>query len=183
MTALDSPRRLRDESFARRAGRPHPAVVLRRRPVEAAAAAARGDERVAHQVAVDDRLAHKGRVAGARVVVVSSDGHKKGTINFDDINLERPGSYKDCSTPFCSAYTQSKLANVLFAKELERRIPPGLNVAVSAVSPGLVNTALFRYSLPDLKADVGTGALVGDRRVRSARGGAGSAGGRRSHPS
>ena len=98
----------------------------------------------------------------ARVVVVSSDGHKKGTIRFDDINLEKPGAYKDCSTPFCSAYTQSKLANVLFAKELERRIPPGIEVAVSSVSPGLVNTALFRYSLPDLKADVGSGALVGD---------------------
>lgn len=99
---------------------------------------------------------------GARVIVVSSDGHKKGSIAFDDINLEKPGAYKDCSTPFCSAYTQSKLANVLFAKELERRMPPGLDVAVSAVSPGLVNTALFRYSLPDLKADVSSGTLTGD---------------------
>jgi len=105
----------------------------------------------------------KAAVGGsARVVVVSSDGHRKGSISFDDINLEKAGAYKDCSTPFCSAYTQSKLANVLFAKELERRIPANLNVAVSSVSPGLVNTALFRYSLPDLKADVGSGALVGD---------------------
>ena len=103
-----------------------------------------------------------GSAGGARVVVVSSDGHKKGTISFNDINLEKPGAYKDCSTPFCSAYTQSKLANVLFAKELERRIPSGLNVAVSSVSPGLVNTALFRYSLPDLKADVTSGSLTGD---------------------
>ena len=98
--------------------------------------------------------------SGARVVVVSSDGHKKSNgIAFDDLNLEKPGAYKDCSTPFCSAYTQSKLANVLFAAELERRIPKDLDVAVSSLSPGLVNTALFRYSLPDLKADASTGSV------------------------
>jgi len=91
--------------------------------------------------------------------VVSSDGHKKGSIAWDDINLERAGAYKDCSTPFCSAYTQSKLANVLFAKELARRLPADLDVAVSSLSPGLVNTALFRYALPDLKTDVKTGAV------------------------
>ena len=99
------------------------------------------------------------KASAARVVVVSSDGHKKGSIHFDDINLEQAGAYKDCNTPFCSAYTQSKLANVLFAEELERRIPKGVDVAVSSVSPGLVNTALFRYSLPDLKADASTGAV------------------------
>ena len=96
---------------------------------------------------------------GARVVVVASDGHKKGSLDFDDLGREKPGAYKDCSTPFCTSYTQSKLANVLFAKELERRLPAGLNVAVSSLSPGLVNTALFRYSLPDLHTDVKTGAV------------------------
>jgi len=90
---------------------------------------------------------------GARVVVVSTDGHKKGSIAFDDINLAKPGAYKDCSTPFCTAYTQSKLANVLFAAELERRIPQDVDVAVTSLSPGLVNTALARYALPDLKSD------------------------------
>ena len=94
-----------------------------------------------------------------RVVVVSTDGHKKGKISFDDINLEQPGAYKDCNTPFCTAYTQSKLANVLFAAELERRIPAGLDVAVSSLSPGLVNTALFRYNVPALDANVATGSL------------------------
>ena len=70
--------------------------------------------------------------SGARVVVVSTDGHKKAErIAFDDLNLEKPGAYKDCSTPFCTAYTQSKLANVMFAQELERRLPPGLDVAPS----------------------------------------------------
>lgn len=96
----------------------------------------------------------------ARVVVVSSDSHRKSNgIAFDDLNLAQPGAYKDCSTPFCSAYLQSKLANVLFAAELQRRIPSNLDIAASSLSPGLVNTALFRYSLPDLKADVASGTM------------------------
>ena len=99
------------------------------------------------------KKAATGGAGGARVVVVSTDGHKKGSIAFDDINLAKPGAYKDCSTPFCTAYTQSKLANVLFANELERRIPKDVNVAVTSLSPGLVNTALARYALPDLKSD------------------------------
>ena len=47
----------------------------------------------------------------------------------------------------------------MFAQELERRLPAGLDVAVSSLSPGLVNTALFRYALPDLKADAATGGV------------------------
>ena len=105
------------------------------------------------------KKAATGGASGARIVVVSTDGHKKGKIAFDDINLAKPGAYKDCSTPFCSAYTQSKLANVLFAAELERRIPAEVNVAVTSLSPGLVNTALARYALPDLKSDPRTGAM------------------------
>lgn len=111
------------------------------------------------------KAAEQSAGGGARVIVVSSDGHKKGSIAFDDINLERKGAYKDCATPFCSAYTQSKLANVLFAKELARRVPAGLEVAVSSVSPGLVNTALFRYALPDLHTDVSTGAVDDDAKL------------------
>lgn len=51
----------------------------------------------------------------SRVVTVSSIAHKKGEINFEDINLEKDyGGY--------SAYMRSKLANVLFSNELGRRL-------------------------------------------------------------
>ena len=100
------------------------------------------------------KAAQKG---GSRVVVVASDAHRRGTLDFADIQRAAPGAYKDCSTPLCPAYATSKLANVVFAQELARRVPPGLDVAVSSVTPGLVNTALMRYALPDLKTDVGSG--------------------------
>ncbi len=52
---------------------------------------------------------------GSRVVTVSSSGHRGGRINFEDLNAEdnySPGA----------AYGQSKLANLLFAFELQRRL-------------------------------------------------------------
>lgn len=53
--------------------------------------------------------------APARIINVSSSGHLKGDIHFDDIHL------KDNYTPFKS-YFQSKIANVLFSKELAKRL-------------------------------------------------------------
>ena len=52
-----------------------------------------------------------------RVVTVSSTGHRIGRIDFDDLNWERR-PYKAVS-----AYGQSKLANLLFTSELQRRPP------------------------------------------------------------
>ena len=97
---------------------------------------------------------------GARVVVVSSDAHKSGELRLDDLQRAAPGSYTNCATPFCSAYTQSKLANVLFAAELERRAPPGLDVTATSVHPGLVATGLMRYAIKDLDASVSSGAVA-----------------------
>lgn len=51
----------------------------------------------------------------ARVVSVSSMGHKMGGLDLDDLNFERR-RYNSWV-----AYGQSKLANILFAKELARR--------------------------------------------------------------
>ncbi|OAD56757.1 Retinol dehydrogenase 11 [Eufriesea mexicana] len=77
---------------------------------------------------------------GCRIINVSSYLHKVGNINFEDLNLE--SSY----TPF-KAYCQSKLANVLFTKELSKKLHEagieGINVY--SLHPGVVKTELGRY--------------------------------------
>lgn len=75
--------------------------------------------------------------APARVVVVSSDAHKAvRALDFDDLMAER--SYK----PF-QVYASSKLANILFARELARQLE-GTGVDVNAVHPGAVRTRFGR---------------------------------------
>lgn len=77
-------------------------------------------------------------VPGSRIVTVSSNGHKMGgAIHWDDLQWER--SYSRMG-----AYTQSKLANLLFTYELQRRLAPrGKTVAVAA-HPGTSTTELAR---------------------------------------
>jgi len=77
-----------------------------------------------------DRLAHS---APARVVTVASHAHEHGRIDFDDLQGGR--SYSGAR-----AYSQSKLANVLFTYELARRLSAA-SVTAHAVHPGLVSTA------------------------------------------
>jgi NAD(P)-dependent dehydrogenase (short-subunit alcohol dehydrogenase family) len=55
------------------------------------------------------------RQPGSRVVTVASIAHKRGVLNFDDLNAERSYSPRP-------AYSQSKLANVVFGLELDRRL-------------------------------------------------------------
>ena len=72
-----------------------------------------------------------------RIIVVSSDLHRNGKIDFDDLNWKRR-SYKPWA-----AYSQSKLANLLFVLELERRlIEAGSAVRAIAVHPGYAATNL-----------------------------------------
>ncbi|KAM3594981.1 uncharacterized protein V6R79_016411 [Siganus canaliculatus] len=78
------------------------------------------------------------RSAPARIVVVSSLAHNFGWIRFHDLHSQ--GSYNSGL-----AYCQSKLANVLFARELARRLK-GTNVTVNSVHPGTVNSDLTRHS-------------------------------------
>jgi retinol dehydrogenase 12 len=73
-----------------------------------------------------------GANAPARIVNVNSDSHLHGTIDFGDLNSEK-GFWPP------RAYERSKLANVLFTKELARRVDPA-RVTVNALHPGLVNT-------------------------------------------
>ena len=72
----------------------------------------------------------------SRVVTVSSAVHRRGQINFDDLMGEQ--NYKPWG-----AYAQSKLANLLFTSELERRMEAaGLPVAAYAAHPGYADTNL-----------------------------------------
>ncbi|CDQ87814.1 unnamed protein product [Oncorhynchus mykiss] len=78
------------------------------------------------------------RSAPARIVVVSSLAHNVGWIRFHDLLSQ--GSYNSGL-----AYCQSKLANLLFARELARRLK-GSSVTVNSVHPGLVRSELVRHS-------------------------------------
>src|SRR6266699_1014764 len=114
------------------------------------------------------------QVPGSRVVTVSSPAHRiRARINFDDLQGER--SYSRVA-----AYSQSKLANLMFTYELQRRLSgAGTTIAVAA-HPGLAGTELGRYTpavvafsyalvsqqaamgaLPVLRAATGPGVLGG----------------------
>jgi NAD(P)-dependent dehydrogenase (short-subunit alcohol dehydrogenase family) len=72
-----------------------------------------------------------------RVVTVSSTGHRMGRIDFDDLNWEHK-PYKAWR-----AYGQSKLANLLFTSELQRRLTAaGSPVLATAAHPGYAATNL-----------------------------------------
>jgi NAD(P)-dependent dehydrogenase (short-subunit alcohol dehydrogenase family) len=74
-----------------------------------------------------------------RVVTVSSDAHRGGAIDFDDLNWERK-RYRPWR-----AYGQSKLANLLFTSELQRRLTEaGSPVKATAAHPGYAATNLQR---------------------------------------
>jgi NAD(P)-dependent dehydrogenase (short-subunit alcohol dehydrogenase family) len=76
------------------------------------------------------------RITG-RVVTVSSTAHRFGDIDFDDLNWERK-PYKAWR-----AYGQSKLANLLFTAELQRRLTAaGSRVQATAAHPGYAATNL-----------------------------------------
>ena len=76
-----------------------------------------------------------------RVVSVSSSAHRMGHIDLTDLNWERR-PYKQWP-----AYGQSKLANLLFVLELERRLTAaGSNVRALAAHPGFARTNLQGHS-------------------------------------
>jgi retinol dehydrogenase 14 len=78
-------------------------------------------------------LARLKESAPARVVTVSSNAHASGRLDFDDLQGER--SYSGAR-----AYSQSKLANVMFTYELGRRLH-ATSVTANALHPGVVRTA------------------------------------------
>ena len=70
--------------------------------------------------------------AGSRIVNVASGAHKVGKIHFNDINLHHGYNV-------VRAYSQSKLANVLFTRELAERLK-GSGITVNCCHPGAVAT-------------------------------------------
>jgi len=95
-----------------------------------------------------------------RVVTVSSTGHRIGSIDFDDLNWERK--------PYRAwrAYGQSKLANLLFTSELQRRLnDAGSTVLATAAHPGYAATNLQFHSQRrslDLLSAIGNRVLAQD---------------------
>lgn len=70
----------------------------------------------------------------SRIVVVGSGAHKAGKIHFNDYNLTRGYNV-------ISSYGQAKLANLLFTRELARRLK-GSGVTVNCAHPGAVATSM-----------------------------------------
>jgi retinol dehydrogenase-12/retinol dehydrogenase-13 len=73
--------------------------------------------------------------ASPRIVNVSSEAHRSGRLVWDDLELARSG-YRGLR-----AYCNTKLALVLFTRELARREP---RIAVNAVHPGVIATNIWR---------------------------------------
>lgn len=103
-------------------------------------------------------------VAGSRVVTVSSIAHRVGgKINFDNLQSQR-------SYDRLAAYAQSKLANLMFTYELERRLfkSNAITIAVAA-HPGNARTDLYRnwprWTLGVIDA---FGPLLGDNAMKAA---------------
>jgi len=96
-----------------------------------------------------------------RVVTIASIAHKRGQLNFDD--LQSTKNYNPME-----AYRQSKLANLLLAFELDRRLRPDGTPAPGVMSvaahPGVANTNLFQageYSALEKLARRGIGVAIG----------------------
>ena len=79
--------------------------------------------------------------AGSRVVTVASTGHRFAAIDFDDLQWQAR-KYQPIR-----AYFESKLANLLFTYELQRRFDrAGVQALAAAAHPGWTGTDLLRFS-------------------------------------
>jgi NAD(P)-dependent dehydrogenase (short-subunit alcohol dehydrogenase family) len=90
-----------------------------------------------------------------RVVTVASQAERAARLDFGDLNWER--------RPYqpSRAYNDSKLANLLFTAELQRRLSAaGSPVRAMAAHPGLVSTAIYQHDGPRRRADAVWGLAV-----------------------
>lgn len=92
-------------------------------------------------------------VAGSRIVTVSSIAHRAGRIHFDNIHLD--GQYGRQR-----AYAQAKLANLMFAVELDRRLQrAGAQTRSLACHPGIASTNLAGPGIAE-ETPLGIGRVV-----------------------
>jgi len=73
-----------------------------------------------------------------RIVNLSSSGHRRGGVRFDDLSFDRGKAFKTML-----AYAQAKTANILFTKQLAKRLK-GEGILTYAVHPGFILTNLAR---------------------------------------
>jgi protochlorophyllide reductase len=102
---------------------------------------------------------------GARIASMSSMGHRSGHLEIDDLMFDRRGYNR------WQAYFQSKLANLLFTAELQRRLSEAGTAAIAvAAHPGVAHTdlgsegrgisnRLMRVGLPITTRSAASGAL------------------------
>ena len=87
---------------------------------------------MAYFVVTNLLLANLKATPGARIVSTSSDAHKSGKLDFEDLQSEKKySSFR--------AYGTSKLCNILFTRELARRLA-GTGVTANCLHPGFVST-------------------------------------------
>jgi NAD(P)-dependent dehydrogenase (short-subunit alcohol dehydrogenase family) len=77
----------------------------------------------------------------ARIVNVASTGHYRATLDFDDLGYAKGGYW------IMRAYSRSKLANVIFTRDLAGRLR-GKSVTVTSLHPGAVATNIWTGSPP-----------------------------------
>jgi NAD(P)-dependent dehydrogenase (short-subunit alcohol dehydrogenase family) len=102
-----------------------------------------GVDHLGHFLLARELLERMVESAPARVVVLSSAGHRMGDVDLEDFNFERR-EYD----PFV-AYGAAKTCNVLHAVEIDRRYADR-GVRAFAVHPGGIHTELGRYMTPDV---------------------------------
>ena len=80
----------------------------------------------------------------ARIVTLSSIAHKGAEIDYENLKLEKPfNKFRE--------YGQSKVADLIFALELQRKIEENnLDVLSIACHPGVSKTELLRYDVPEM---------------------------------
>ncbi len=81
------------------------------------------------------------KTPNSRIVNVSSTAHKIGKLNFEDLNWETRRYNK------MQSYGDSKLANLYFTNELQKRLNRSSRVIVASAHPGASATELVRHSL------------------------------------